>query len=276
MNFVLETPVTPFDVPQSVRSVLLKTLSFDRHQRPADGDELAAEFRLCLHPKAYGLLRPPAGSWARPARSWAVAVLMTIAILPNALAGWFNYVYNRDHIVARLQDSRHVFWNLQLTINGIAFPVGIALVVALCLPVVRAVREMTHRQNHLTGDLSDRLPQLRSPALTLGHRTAWIGIAEWLIAGLAYPLGMRAAGIDLTAIDSLHFSSSLVLCGIIAATYPFIGITAYVIHYLYPALIRPGPQAEADSGQLRHIEQLTWVYLGMGLLMPMLAVATEK
>ena len=84
---------------------------------------------------------------------------------------------------------------------------------------------------------------------------------------------MRAAGIELTAIDSLHFMSSLVLCGLIAAAYPFIGITAYAVHYLYPALIRPGPRPAAEVGRLRWVEQLTWIYLGMGLLLPMFAVA---
>ena len=263
----------PFDVPQSVRTVLLKMLALDPDRRPSDGEELVAEFRLCLHPEAYRLLRPSAESWSRPVRRWALTVLMTIAVLPNALAGWFNYVYNRDHIIARLQDSQHVFWNLQAVINGIAFPVGIGLGIVLCLSVVQAIRETARRPPASTGRLAEQSPQLRLRCLKLGYLFAWIGIVEWLIAGLAYPIGMQAAGIELTAIDSLHFTSSLVLCGLIAATYPFIGITAYAVHYLYPALIRPGQPPAAEVGRLRWVEQLTWVYLGMGLLLPMLAVA---
>ena len=60
--------------------------------------------------------------------------------------------------------------------------------------------------------------------LGIGRFIALLGIVEWLIAGLAYPLSLHLILGGLDAAKYAHFFGSLLVCGMIAAAYPFFSV----------------------------------------------------
>ena len=154
------------------------------------------------------------------------------------------------------------------SVNFVAFSLGIAIIGSLIWPVVRAVRKI-HRGTAL--EIAE-LPFVRSRALTIGRIAAVVGIAEWLIAGVVYPVAMQAAGAALSTADHLHFIGSLALCGLIAAAYPFFGITAVSVRAYYPGFIRPGTLDAQDVPQMATLHRRTWWYLAAAISLPMLGV----
>ncbi len=248
--------------------VLIKCLQADPERRYTTARELAADLRLCLHPEARQLLQPAKGSWVMRLRRLAMPVLLAAVLGPNLPTAIFNYIYNRNHIMQRFPDSYELFWNTQTIINSIAFPIGIAFVLALVWPVARAVR----RGNEDEGGGKLSLSQLRHRSLRLGHYIAIFAIAEWSLAGMAYPVAMHLGGVQLTLADNVHFFSSLLLCGMVAAAYPFFFTTAFTVRCLYPAFVEPFHMRTEDVADLDGLQRWGWVYLVLGLLVPMLAV----
>ena len=260
----------PANCPKELVDVLLTCLSADVAGRFASGGEVARQLRVCIQPAARKLLRPSSRGWVRWARQFPFSTLAVMALVPNAVAGFFNYVYNRSQIIDRLADAdaQATFWNVVRSVNLVAFSLGIIIIGSLIWPVVRAVRKI-HRGATLE---IEELPFVRSRALTIGRIAAIVGIAEWLIAGVVYPVAMQAAGADLSTADHLHFIGSLALCGLIAAAYPFFGITAVSVRAYYPGFIRPGTLAPQDVPQMATLHRRTWWYLAAAISLPMLGV----
>ncbi len=259
----------PAAMPPGLREVLLRCLAPHPENRSSTGNELAQQLRLCLQPAAQALLHPSQGSYMPLLRNRSLALLVAIAVVPNAAAALFNLVYNDLEIIRHLSPaSRQVFMTTQATINLIAFSVGIGMVVAFSRPVTRAVGA-----NHL--DAADRsyLAWLRARCVRLGQIIAVIGIVEWIVAGAVYPLSLQLAGVELAATHYLHFMISLTLCGVIAATYPFFGATALALHALYPALLGRTTRDAAAIADLRWADRASRGYLYLAAALPMLAVA---
>ena len=102
---------------------------------------------------------------------------------------------------------------------------------------------------------------------------ALLAILEWTLAGMLYPLAMQLSGVRLSSADNAHFFSSLVLFGLVAAAYPFFAATAFAVRILYPAFMEPYHMRTSDVADLERLERWTWIYLALGLLVPMLALA---
>jgi hypothetical protein len=143
---------------------------------------------------------------------------------------------------------------------------------------VRAIRQQAR-----TGSIEKPAPtpQRRDPlaltavaCLQLGHRMAQLGITAWTIAGVAFPIVMLIAGVPLSGTQSLHFFGSLVLCGLIGASYPFFGVTALVVDVWYPALLRPFRRpAEAERACFAWLEKISARYFVLAGAIPLLSVS---
>jgi eukaryotic-like serine/threonine-protein kinase len=134
-----DTAALPADLPRGLAEVLLAGLAPDPAQRPESGAALARELELCLRPRARNLLYPPKGGWRALVRRTALLALVLATLAPNAIGGFLNFAYNRSEIVDHVPGAEPVFLNVQAAINGIAFPLGIVLLVVLVWPVLRAV-----------------------------------------------------------------------------------------------------------------------------------------
>src|SRR5262249_30741553 len=154
--------------------------------------------------------------WQRLARRFPTAAVLLAALWPNLLAAFFNFAYNRQEIIARLDGAQETYHLVQTLINATAFPLGVVLLALWVRPVARGLRELRSGKELETA----RLAALRDRCLRLGQAVVGVGLGLWLLAGLAYPVAMGLSVGPLPPALFLHFTASLALCGLIAAVYP--------------------------------------------------------
>ncbi|MCA9264696.1 MAG: serine/threonine protein kinase, partial [Planctomycetales bacterium] len=262
----------PANCPRSLRDILTRCLAPQPDERFRRAEDLAVQLRRSLNPNTQRLLSPPKRGWrglvARfPALSTVVALL-----LPHTLAGIFNYEYNYHVIIDRYVEGHSeietTFFLLSTIINAIAFPLGVIIGLRLIWTSTRAVRRRA-----LSHEDSPANPAVRHRCLSLGHRLAVLGLALWLVAGVAYPICLSAAGAQLDAADYVHFFASLVVCGLIVGAYPFFGAFAMVVESWYPLLIGNGAVEREDLPVFQKLQKLSWYYLVTAVLVPMISVA---
>jgi hypothetical protein len=115
---------------------------------------------------------------------------------------------------------------------------------------------------------------LRHRCLELGRLVALISVVEWSIAACAYPLGLRIIHAHLPLSAMLHFFFSLLLCGFVAAAYPFFIVTFFALRSLYPVFLTADLEgAAADAPVLRQVGRRNSVYLVVAALAPLLGIA---
>jgi len=253
-------------LPPGMRELLLDCLQADAERRPASAAEVESRLRLCLHPDAQRLLAPRSRSWQKLALHWPTTAIILIALVVNAAGAAFNTAYNLAEVVPAGAEAP--FWRVQIIVNGVAFPIGIAVLVALAHPL----RKSLLPRPGVEPTVSHYSQQARLRTLALGHIVAVVGIVEWIVAGMLYPALMHWAGAPLEPHHYLHFIVSLTLCGMIAATYPFFGVTALSVRTFYPRLLPSEPPGEADAAGLARLSRRTWGYLILAASLPMLAV----
>lgn len=256
------------DWPVGLADLLLRCLDPDPEKRPAHGNDMARQLELCLQPAAQTLLSPPAKNWRRLARRFPVTCVMLATVVPNAFAAVFNYYYNRREIIDHLQDYQQAFWQIQTTINSIAFPAGIALVIWLTRPVAAAMR----RQRNNEPLAAETLRHLRRSCLRLGHFAAGVSLALWLIAAPAYPIALQMEVGSVPTSAYIHFVASLTLCGLIAAAYPFFAVACLGVCSFYPALVSVESMSHGDLDPLLRLARSSWRYMLVAATVPMLSV----
>jgi hypothetical protein len=214
-------------------------------------------------------LGPAPRGWQSAVFRLPILAMLFASTLPNILAARFNFIYNWQVIVIPMQQrgveqAEHLFQITAMIVNGIGFPVGLALFVWLAWPVSRLLRQL---QSGAAVPLAEIKPT-RDRCLRLGHFAALIGGILWVIAGPVYPLMIGA----LELRDYLYFITSLALCGVIAATYPFLAIAWLCTHVLYLPLLRPGSTTLQDEAALERLRRWKWRYLLLAGTLPMLAI----
>ncbi len=259
----------PPDCPEHLITVLQKCLAPDPAERWSSGQELASQLELCLNPRAQQILFPSSKSWFARCTGCEVLIVILIVAVPNILAGLFNFFHNQKHIIEQLKNSQDAFWNIQTAINLIAYPTGLGLMGWLTWTLVR--ERAPKRAPAQPAAPPDTMLQKR--CLRLGHYAALICTTLWIIAGIAYPVSMHYAIGSLPVSAYLHFLGSLLLCGLIAASYPFFGVTYFSLHTIYPQLIERADFSQQSPEPLERLKKLSWVYLILAFLVPMLSIA---
>lgn len=264
--------------------VLRRCLSPNPADRFASGSVLARELSLCLSPRTGQLLRVPDDGW----RGWAwryclVAVLLAV-LIPNGFAGAFNYFYNEKEIIEKLDEAqaetlkqgqalagmkvREAFGWVALFVNGIAFPLGALLGYFVIAPLADYLRRPADQPIS-----ADEMAALRRHVLKIGNYAALIGIVEWLIAGVAFPICLHIlTGGILESQHYLHFAASMTICGLIAAAYPFFFVTFLVARVYYPLLISRDPHQGGDEQELLSLSRWCGIFLVMAAAVPMAGV----
>lgn len=256
-------------LPDLLRSMLAAKRE-DRH--PTAG-VVAAELELCLQPAARKLLAVEPRGLKALCRNWPVASVVAATVVPNAVAAAFNFLYNRGEIRQLIPDAEPVFMRIQSIINAIAFPVGMICVGLLMRSVMQMSRPAAmrvNRGNHDTRAASGA--EQRAACLQLGARATLIGLTLWLIAAVAYPILLQRMVGTVPDPIFLHFVASLILCGLIAAAYPFLGVSLIVLRCLIPEMIRRDALTAADLPALLRLGQRSWIALSLAAAVPMMAV----
>ena len=253
------------DVP-GLRDVLQACLSPDPLARPTAA-EMARELELCLKPATRALVRPAPSRWRETVRRHPVLSIFTVTLVPNLLASAFNIFYNFEEIILRWPVKPATFQQVIQTVNGTFFPLGLFILGVMVWPVRQGLRRVEAM------DPADR-ERRRLRALRLGQITALLCVGCWLVAGCVWPVILTARvgppkpGSGLY----LHFMASFVVCGLIAATYPYFLVTYRTVRVLYPALLGRGGPGPADGPALRRVERELGVYRVLAAAIPLAAV----
>lgn len=235
-------------VAKQLNQILQRCLCPSRDDRFATAAELASALTLCQQPRVARLLNRSERGWPKVAFQWPATAILIAAMLPNILAAIFNYFYNDRAIIRQFSDLGDAFFQVQLTINAIAFPAGFGFCLWYALPLVKA---LSTAGRTCPGEAC-RIARSRS--LKLGHFIALLGISEWVIAGLAYPVSLhllRDGG--LAAEWHAHFFGSLVVCGMIAAAYPFFLLSTLSIQAFFPRLLKGDTIGPTDARALSEL-----------------------
>ncbi|MCC6493754.1 MAG: protein kinase [Pirellulales bacterium] len=251
------------DCPQSLREVLIKCLQPAKADRFQSAAELARSLRMCLNPRAWRLLQQPQGALGRFVLRRPVVSIVIAGLVPNLMTAAFNFQYNEKRIKGEWPQLWEVFWKVQWWINGIAFPVGVALGVWMALRVYRLIR------SNLPAEALEGSRQV----LLFGRFVSLMLLALWIPAGLAFPVAIGWGQFDqLTPGFFLHFFLSLALCGCAATAYPYFLITAMATHYFLPGLIRSGAIAGPRRRGLADARWLNGIHFAAASAVPLLGV----
>jgi hypothetical protein len=251
-----------------LEAITAKATERNVETRIQSAGELAEYLELYLEGKPVAIGTPKALS--KILLRLAIPIVILTALIPNGLAGVFNLLYNRDEIMTHLSvESQGVFWTTQSVINAIAYPLGVFL---LGMFAFKAVRPLSRARRDQPAEPDD-LRRARHHSLLLGHYASMIGIALWLVAGLAYPFAIHMAAGEMPSSAYLHFFGSLAMCGLVAAAYPFFLNTWFSLGILYPSLSRGNAYASEDRGVFQRLIGLSWRYLICAAAVPMLALS---
>jgi serine/threonine protein kinase len=250
-----------------LRALLLRCLQADPAHRPKTAGELAQELELCLRPETRKLVRPEASRWRSFMLRHPLLVTYPLAVIPNVLASLFNISYNRE-IIDKWPDATTVFDKIILIVNGLFFPLGMIVFWLFFRPLSGQLLLSSHDSSKFHG-----LQSARRRCLRLGAIVAWICVACWSLAGLLWPIVLRlAAGPPNDSTSYFHILISLVVCGLIAAAYPYFLITYLSIAVFYPQLLDPHDFGSADRLSLHRIEREIGHYRSAATAVPLLAV----
>lgn len=251
----------PRRVPQSLRQVLVRCLQPEKAARHQSARELGAELRLCLDPRAWQLMQPPRSAIGRFAVAHPVWAVVFAGLLPNLFTAPYNFLYNFYRMQDMAPAARQRFDMVQAWVNGIAFPMGIAIGIFCAMKTLNLLRQESAAQ----------VRQGASRVLSFGRLVSGMLLAIWTFSGIAFPIAVdwgQAAGEGVGSY--LHFFLSLAICGVASTAYPYFLITALGVRYFVPALMRnnvlTGP-ARRDLAQVRRFNR---IHLGLAAAVPIL------
>ena len=215
-------------------------------------------------------LGPKANRWHDLASRYPLMLMVIVSLLPNALAAAFNYLFNLEvivHPMARrgVEQAENYFQLWAVLVNSIGFLAGIALFIIFARPVSHGLADLVRGRVVP----QESLTFLRKRCLLLGQYVALISACIWIVAGPIYPVMIGA----LEFRDYVYFITSLAMCGVFVATYPFLAVTWLCTHVFYPAFITPGSVAADDVATLTRVDSWRWRYLAMAGAFPMIVLA---
>ncbi len=264
-------PQLPKDfVPDVKGSRILECLKLalisDRNQRISTASALAGQLRLCAAPLAWRLLHPFDNVWSRNACRFATLVSMVIVFVPNALAGAFNYHYNLAWLTTRHSESHSVLINISVLMNCLSFGLGGVIFLLFVYPVTRAIgRRIVQDRAKDSTNLERVMP--------LGHVASLFGLTLWFIAGVLFPVLLSVNVADFDFQDAIHFFLSLAICGAVAVSYPFLGMSFLAVRCWYGAM--SGQQLRDDAFRERGRRLMRWcdLYLQAAAFVPLSGLA---
>jgi serine/threonine protein kinase len=248
-------------------AILEACLAGDRERRPADAAELAARLAACARPENSRLFSGRRRGFQGFATRHPLAAVAVCVLVPNMALGVFNYIYNHRLLVALYERSdlaeklpalEAAFQKSAAWLNGIVFPAGLFFAWFFTRPISQLLRLPVAEQ--ATAVLLRQ--RARRRGLWLGDAAAWVGVCEWMFAGIAFPIILAWHLGPLPSEVPLLYMQSPLACGLLAAAYPFFFTSLLVLRCFIPAALEPGePPAEGESLALERLATRSGWYL---------------
>jgi hypothetical protein len=107
------------------------------------------------------------------------------------------------------------------------------------------------------------VPSLVRRCLAYGDVVAVFSLLEWMVAGIAFPVWIYLRSPDARDIGAvfLHFFTSQLLCGLIAATICFFLVALFMVRVVYPLLTSPETIELTDPMALLRLSRRSGLYL---------------
>jgi eukaryotic-like serine/threonine-protein kinase len=157
---------------------------------------------------------------------------------------------------------------MTVPVNGILYPLGIFLVLLFAMPVARTLR----RLDQADPVPEHRLRQARHRAITLGHGVAGVGLALWIIAGWAFPIGIHLIVGQFRVEYYLRFVISMFACGVISCCLPFLATTWLSVRVFFPALLASSSPDPTEQRRLRSLAWFAGLYLFTSPVAPLVTI----
>ena len=180
-----------------------------------------------------------------------VLKILLLGLGPNAVLGYVNWLYNSTQSIP--ESMRSDFDFLVNLYNPVAFSTGALWLLLLARKPLRALQKARDGGHASLAD--------RQRALVLGHGGAWVSVSLWIISGVVYPSALHAITGAVRPEGTLHFLSSLVLCGLAGAAYPFFLITRLSVRSIYPTLVDSSADRDSDRATILRLRDLAGAYL---------------
>ncbi|MEX2173455.1 MAG: serine/threonine-protein kinase [Pirellulaceae bacterium] len=263
-------------VAKRLEQVLRKALAFAPQDRHPEGASLAREILLCLNPHAWDLVNDLGTGWRDWARRWPILALFPINLPPFVLTSVYNYWYNRKEFIENQPDLSRAakeqltmaFESLLLPVNGVLFALGIFFILRYAWPLARAIRCLAQRQECS----ADLLHRARLRSLSLGHRVAWVGLALWIAAGVAFPVGIHLQMGDFPVRGYVHFFLSMFTCGLMSCCLPFLATTWLNVRVYFPSLLVSSAPTANEHRRLARLARDAYVCLAGTIIVAFLAI----
>jgi serine/threonine protein kinase len=254
-----------------LKEVLLSCLEADPDRRPATAGELQRELELCLRPTTRELVRAPSGGWRGWIRRHPLLTAYPLAVAPNLLASALNIWYNQTAIIAEWENAKTAFDQVFPIVNGLFFPLGMIVLWVAFRPVSRELGGSRPGDRRAPTDRR----RARGRCLRLGAMTAGICVACWVAAGLLWPVVLRlTSGPPPQGPGAYaHFLLSLIICGLVAAAFPYFLVTHLSVTLLYPALLDRTENDPDERPLLRRVGREVGRFRAAATAVPLLAVA---
>jgi eukaryotic-like serine/threonine-protein kinase len=218
-------------LPPVVERVLRRCLEPAPERRYTHAGEFAQSLANAFDLLTVETSLPAGGPVTARALRWPIAMLIVLTLLPQVAGSIVNIAYNAIEI--RLGDAQQkAFANVVLAYNLIVYPIAIAILLRLAVPVVRLWKTID-----VSGAMKgEEVDLLRRKSLRLGTWGIILALAGWLPGGLIFPLAIDAQAGPLAGRVYAEFIVSFTLSGLIALIYSHFGIQFIVLRIIYPRL----------------------------------------
>jgi adenylate cyclase len=202
---------------------------------------------------------------------WPFVALFLVILLSNAFGSIFNSGYNMLLIVNRLMDDqqRAAFRQVAFPIyNGVAYPLGIGLIVWLLLPLSRCRRRL--RANRPVQPA--QLEMCRRRLVNLPFYQVCINFLGWLPGAVVFPLLVCGlGGTQQAGAIWLQFILSFIVSALLTTAQTFFLLEWFLVRYFYADFFQDGRPA-AVSGVIRIPLRIRLWLLWSALAVPLLAL----
>ncbi len=183
-------------------------------------------------------------------RRHPLVAFFALAVLSNAAGSAFSILYNNWLIVGHYLTPRQTaaFWQTVWAYNLVAYPVCLAVLASLLLPVARCRRRLVAGQPVSPGVLARCQRRLINlPALQVG-----LNFLGWIPGAVVFPLGIGLLGgwQDIAAIG-WQFAVSFLVSALLTTVQTYFLLEAFLFQYVYPDFFRQDRPAAIEGGVIR-------------------------